>query len=715
MGTITTLRPSATSSGVGWSAEPSGTLHGVTSDDSDSTYALWSGDGSALILATPADSPPAGERRHQVRLRARGEDGNAWWAVRLASGSLVAGAAAQFTSSPSTITGSWGFGVPATGSTILSTYVTGQSTGVAIEELYLDVDTREAPTFTAQVLDGSGTDTTTVSDTSTPTIIASAVDLDGLSARQYRYWVTLNGAIVWDTGTVSGAAVGRTTTPLDNGTYVAHYLVTSTLGANTAYDSDESTVEFTVSVGTVPEPNDLAVSQVPDTPFYTVQACAPDVDDLDDYVGYIEVQRVDCPSAGYLSLPGSGDAYASTPDPGSVTDLQLVVEAQRSDAWFPTAEEALVAQFDTTGDDRSWMLTLDTDGLLNLTWSEDGTSSMLSAVATDRAPVDPYGVVRVRVRLDVDDDSGGWDVTFESPYEPDGPWLPVGETVSNDGGGTTALYDSSAPLTVGAYLDGSVSGQWSGRVHTVSVSDGVGGTVIASPDFTVEHSGTIEFEDDQANVWTISSPAAIVSETSTVSLAVLGPLATDECAEWTDFTMPRMGQGRTCDHDPALCCSYYRVRTVGRSDGALVISDWADGSGLDTFCLEWSDDEHLIRSTDADGPMWVPVLGRFAWDVDRPFTTAIGVSGTRFVTSSSPGGRNLKMAAAVESEADLADLREILSRPLVLVSPSDSSEVWAAPVSESVQVVKVGRIRSITANFIGTGPEPGPQLSDVGS
>ena len=59
MGTITTLRPSATSSGVGWTPS-TGTLHGVTSDDSDATYATWSGDGSALILTTPADAPPDG-------------------------------------------------------------------------------------------------------------------------------------------------------------------------------------------------------------------------------------------------------------------------------------------------------------------------------------------------------------------------------------------------------------------------------------------------------------------------------------------------------------------------------------------------------------------------------------------------------------------------------------------------------------------------------
>jgi hypothetical protein len=113
--------------------------------------------------------------------------------------------------------------------------------------------------------------------------------------------------------------------------------------------------------------------------------------------------------------------------------------------------------------------------------------------------------------------------------------------------------------------------------------------------------------------------------------------------------------------------------------------------------------------------MYSVVLGKFEWTVDRPFTSATGVMGSRFVTSAPPGGRNLSMVAAVESEAELADLRAVLARPLVLISPSDASEVWAAPVQESVRIVKVGRIRQVTASFIGTGPEPPPQTADVGT
>ena len=138
------------------------------------------------------------------------------------------------------------------------------------------------------------------------------------------------------------------------------------------------------------------------------------------------------------------------------------------------------------------------------------------------------------------------------------------------------------------------------------------------------------------------------------------------------------------------------------------------GPDPDTFCLTWSDDEHLIRTTGPDGPIWAAVLGQFEWSVDRPFTAATGVNGGRFVTSAEPGGRDLTMTCAVESEAAWAELHAVLARPLVLISPSDADEVWAAPIAESVRVVKVGRIRQVTASFTGTGPQPAPQLADVG-
>jgi len=1145
--TITTLRPSATSSGVGWTPS-TGTLHGVTSDDSDATYAEWSGSGSAMILATSPDAPPMGERRHLVRIRARGEDGSAWWAVRLATGQVVAGASASFDSSPETVAGSWQAGAPADGSTTLSCFVEGQSTGLRIVELFLDVDTRAAPTFTPQILDGSGTPITTITDTVTPIARVSALDLDGLPARQYRYWVTQGGATVWDTGVVSGNTVDRQVDPLENGTYTLHMQVWSTLGANTSNPSEVEELEFTMAVGAVPAPTPPSVT--PEEPFYRVEVCAPNTTGFDDYVAWLQLQRVDCPHGGYLDLNGLDNSYASTPDAAVLDitgDLEVTIRARRDDGWRPEGgDQTLISKYLTTGDQRSWRLSLDWDGADNgsgadearagrpfLAWSPDGTlASLVTAFCEERAPINPFGEVHLRAFLDVDNGSGNWEVTFES-LDGDGQWQPIGSPVI--GSGTTSIHSGSAELAIGAYAGGTV-GNFEGRIYEAQVRSGRSGPIVASPDFTSHPAGTVSFDDDQSNTWTVGSAATITSSQQATTLAILGPVASGECEEWVDFTIPRSGVGRTCDHDPEPCCSYYRARTVGRVDGSILVSGWSDafnpgiprgvvfmwpgedgsiprgwnrvteldgrytkgipnsitqpgatggnsthshltpghahsldhshetsdntgtaqgtfrsndgvagtlaypsshthtrpstgtasvnsqsaspgtssvdndparleviwigstgsplgvpdgalalmpdispsswdtyadatnrflkgaaagqnagttaasqidshthginshthggtphshtsgltgftsgtlsffagpntttwtsqhrheidignantaslqsasggtsgsqspndppyrnlrvrqnnsgavdlpigliavwrgsldtipdgwelcdgnngtpdltgryprgaetdigdpGGGLaphnhtspshdhpsnghshsstigpslgatadisstqtvttvdgdhthsslntdsesptvgqsssgtltgttteppfeevafiqlqtkpepppepETFCLEWSENEHLIRTYGPNGPMYFGVWGMFEWGVERPFTAATGVMGSRFVNSAPPGGRNLRMVTAVESEAELAALRAVLARPLVLISPSDSTETWAAPVAESIRVVKIGRIREVRAEFIATGPEPEPQVADVG-
>lgn len=727
MATTTTLRPSSLSSGSGWSAVPSGTLYGVTSDDSDSTYALWSGSGSALILATPSDEPPAGERRHAARLRIRGEDGDIWGAVRLSSGGLVSGVSASLASSPETVTGSWGTGLPATGSTVLSAYVTGQTTGVKIEEIYLDVDTREAPTLTPQVLDGSESSVTTVSDTAQPTIRADSVDLDGLTARQYRYWVTLSGAIVWDTGVTSGPSANRrVTTALANGDYVAHIQVWSTLGASTAYASDEETLDFTVSVGTIDAPDAPVVTQVEDAPLYQIEVCAPDASGFDDYQAYVEIQRVDCPQGGYLELTGTDGSYASTPVPAGdpLVNLQVTVSAGRDDQWRPTTDQTLAAHYNSNLDNRAWRFFLDSEvedpallGRIRFAWSEDGTSTLNIASATVRQPVDSFGVATVRATLMTDDGAGGWSVVFEY-LNLDSEWVQLGDAVTNSGGGTSSIFSSTAPYSVGAWFSSTVSQhRFTGRIYFAEVRDGPDGNIIADPDFTGHMAGTTAFDDDQGNTWTVNPPAWITSDQEITSIAILGPLDTDECATYTDYAVSRSGVGTTCTHLPDPCCSYYRARTVGLIDGSVQVSDWdaASQGTPDEVCLTWDDGYHLLRTEDSSGVLWMSVGGIITWDRTRPFTTSTGVMGTRFVTSATPGGRNLHLSTAVESEDDLAQLLAILERPLVLVSPSDSDQVWASPVSASVKIIKVGRIRQVTADFVATGPQPPPQLSDVGS
>jgi hypothetical protein len=920
MGTITTLRPSTVSSGVGWSAVPSGTLSTVTSDDIDSTYALWSGSGSALILGTPVDSPPAGERRHQARLSARGEDGNAWWSVRLSSGALIAGAAAQFTASPSTVVGSWGFGAPPDGATILYTYVTGQSSGVKINELYLDVDTREAPTFTPQILDGSGTPTTTISDTTQPVIRADAIDLDALNARQYRYWVTLGADIVWDTGVVSGASVNRETTPLDNGSYVAHLQIWSTLGQNTAYASDEETLAFTLTVGAVQSPDNPEVDPLDGTPFYTLSACAPFVDDLDGEVGWIEIQRIDCPDdvptsttvailgpletgecADWVdfTLPRTGSSSVCDPSipccsyyrartVGRIDgDLRI---SDWSDSYNPGVPRGMIVMWPSTAASvpDGWDRTTELDGKYPKGIATSSTAPGATggaATHTHTVPTHTHDEthththtgntgVAVGALNSTPNTVGSTEIqashthtrsTTSSAVVSSGTATPVIGTAANDPARLEVIFIESDGTPLGVPDDAvaltpdiSLSG-WTGYANAASrffkgaAAAGDGGATVASATAAHNHSiaahthgGTAHSHTATANSAssdrTLTSGAQQVlaqsahthainaASTSTQALAsggsgTSGDATPDEPpfrnlrAQQNTSGAPDLPVGLICawrgslgaipdfwqlcdgtngTYDMSAWYPKGATASIGTTGGSLnahshtspshshtttghshtetVASAAATTTGVSTtstlsvatgththtatdtnsttptvgsstsgtlasttteppyeevafvqlmetptpppdpdrFCLDWDDDYHLIRTLGPTGPMWADVKGKFEWDVDRPFTSANGVNGSRFVTSAPPGGRNLHLNAAVESEEELAILHAVLGRPLVLVSPSDAEEVWAAPVAESVRIIKVGRIRQVTADFIGTGPQPPPQLADVG-
>src|SRR5690606_38185984 len=166
---------------------------------------------------------------------------------------------------------------------------------------------------------------------------------------------------------------------------------------------------------------------------------------------------------------------------------------------------------------------------------------------------------------------------------------------------------------------GGATGNFEGWIFHAQVRSGRTGPVVASPDFTGRPLGTTQFDDPQGNDWTVAGGASIHSDKRVTTIAILGPLETNQCAEWLDFTVPRNGVGRSCDHQPEPCCSYYRARTVGRVEGSILVSNWSDAfnpgvpAGL---IFAWPDTEASIpfgwsRVTALDNlyPKGIPTTG----------------------------------------------------------------------------------------------------------
>lgn len=572
MATVNTLRPTAILSSAGWTPT-GGTLTAVTSDDSDATYATWSGVGGALILSVGPHSPPANHARHLVRGRVRGEDGSVVFFVQTATGSLISGSSAELPASPATFPGSYGAGpgFTTTGTTTLAINVTGQTANLRVQELYVDIDNREAPTFTPQVLDGDGSPDTTITDTNSPQVRPdhATLDLDDLPLRQYRYWVTQGAVIIWDTSVTSSASAPTLTVPpLENGSYTLHMQLWSTIQLNTAYASDEETLAFTVTTVDVPAPDAVAISQVPDTPFFEISVELPaDLSDFDE-PPFLEVHRIDCDGEttvlrdGPVQLPGllmdgSDGGNASTPDHASLDitgDIDLRADVTLDD-WTPATNQGLIGKFLTTGDQRSYLMRISTTGNIVIFWSPDGTSTnQLSATSSIPVPAANGERMAVRATLDVNNGAGQRVITFYTSPTLSGSWTQLGTNAPV--AGTTSIHSGSATLFAGAWNTGATE-EMSGTLHGIEVRDGINGTAVANPDFSAQDEGTVTFTDAAGREWTVNGTARITGTTFSI----------------IDWSAPR-SLPEDCVDGSGECPFLYRVRLVGLVDGQMVASDW---------------------------------------------------------------------------------------------------------------------------------------------
>jgi hypothetical protein len=215
----------------------------------------------------------------------------------------------------------------------------------------------------------------------------------------------------------------------------------------------------------------------------------------------------------YLDLPGAstGD-YAETPDAAALDitgDLDVRLDMSLAN-WLPPvtsgATVEMIGKFGFTGQ-KSWFLGT-RSGRLFFEWSANGTDS-LSASSTI-APVipGPGGRMAVRVTLDVDNGASGNTVRFYTAPTIDGPWVQVGDPVTQSG--TTSIFNSTANLRIGNATSFTFNLPL-GRCHAAEVRNGIGGTVVANPDFTAQTVGAASLADSAGRTWTMNGNSQITN------------------------------------------------------------------------------------------------------------------------------------------------------------------------------------------------------------
>jgi hypothetical protein len=219
-----------------------------------------------------------------------------------------------------------------------------------------------------------------------------------------------------------------------------------------------------------------------------------------------------------LTLPtvnSSSGSYAEFDDPTPITsDIDIRMEVQTND-WTPVNARALIQKWEIDPGS-AWIFLLESGGKLQFSWNQlDGSlRGHLGSTVAVSPPGDGHMAVRVTADMD---NAGVAEIKYYTATTIAGPWTQLGTTIT---GSTTStgIFNSVYPIRIGrGVITEFVEPVWAwdGDVYAAEIRDGIGGTVVANPDFTIQQIGTIAFTDAAGSDWTIHGGAQITNISST--------------------------------------------------------------------------------------------------------------------------------------------------------------------------------------------------------
>lgn len=192
----------------------------------------------------------------------------------------------------------------------------------------------------------------------------------------------------------------------------------------------------------------------------------------------------------------TGFASSFTPDSAGVSitgDLDIRVE-QAYPSWSTTRD--IIAK---NAASHSYRLQIQAGAFLTFLWSPDGVTEPF-ATSTVPLPV-TTGRQAVRATIDVDNGAAGRTITFYYAPTIAGPWTQLGDPVVQ--AGVTSIFDSADTFKVLNYADG--------QTFAAELRQGIGGTVRANPDWTIQAEGATSFVDGVGNTWTVVAGASVTN------------------------------------------------------------------------------------------------------------------------------------------------------------------------------------------------------------
>lgn len=298
-----------------------------------------------------------------------------------------------------------------------------------------------------------------------------------------------------------------------------------------------------------------------------------------------------------LDLPGDTDDYASTPDTAALDvtgDIDVRLDATLLNWILPGYPSSGASDYSRTeligkyaSSQRSWALFVRRSRLF-FSWSTNGTSETNTAECTEDLPLTTSGRLAVRVTLDVDNGAAGNTATFYTSDSISGTWTQLGSAVTASG--TTSIFSGSSSLKIGDATHLTYNPAL-GRVHAAQVRSGIGGSIVANPDFTAQSSGTTSFTDSAGLTWTLNSNASITNR----KVRFVGEIASWTPRWETRFdvvcdveaagVLRRLGVGAVPTKSP-----FYREFTSSGRVAAGIVAYWPmeDGAGASSLASGFS-------------------------------------------------------------------------------------------------------------------------------
>ncbi|MFD3790773.1 hypothetical protein [Streptomyces cyaneofuscatus] len=220
--------------------------------------------------------------------------------------------------------------------------------------------------------------------------------------------------------------------------------------------------------------------------------------------------RITVPAAeSWLRLDGG---YASTPHSAALAtpgDLDLRVEVTPDDWVVYGRVRSLIALWDAGTGTVGYRLAVLADGTVELAWSSTGAAGGVRwAISTVSVGGPADGRLCLRAVLDVNNGASGCTTTFYTAPDMAGPWTALGAPVVS--AGTTSVAAPATPLVIGTLPGLGLPGiPLAGRVHRAEVRNGIGGTLLANPDFTGLADGATGMTDSAGRVWSLTGAAHI--------------------------------------------------------------------------------------------------------------------------------------------------------------------------------------------------------------